>query len=786
MSIDTNTITRHLKCVICNRLPSKPKSLPCLHMICQACELNLRAIPDVGGKMMCRLCSLTFPLSTILEPNPADQFVGNILVGISGEIFPVSDLSDACSVCWNGETFDFFTGPVTVVATETSDSAKESDIPPINSHQYLTESESRTQADRSGTSASKSTTKTESPSNNQTICPPIIENTRTSESPPQALTSVNFKGVECQAVEALVSTDKLERVECRTRKRHFHLALGSDLLQPISYSQTIPEFNQHSNPYPLIVLGNETQIQASQETSESESSGVTRIGGTFVAKLEADRQPLSDPQITPASEMQAQALPETFKLETHENKIQAQAPPNDLELGCIEIEITGGAHVAISELDSQSVSHPLTASGNKIQTKALSDSDDTEEGTAFEHNPVFSPETLSESEDQKQNLLDAFDINHPYSQLKSGISDLAPESNPQAIPPLQIVQEMLGRAPVPVNSSEILNSAECQAERRIYSDSTVDSLPEVEISFESLRDIDTQIHQLSNGILESHCTHPFQAVSKEPCKRDCICIDCAQAMCKPCAAKHSKMTSSMGHYVWVIGTTPNLAESVKSLQNIPKKYCREHDLREMKVYCETCEVSCCLVCLRNHGDHVCCDINLAAEQIRKKLIRCQSVFEIIKDLKSTMCIQSAVVKSDANGRRESKKGNASKQLVSILKNPPSDKRNVKGESKKDNKANLVSNGTHSDAVSTQCENEIYETWDHLGFFFKVVIDFGQKSEVLSYFERSFKSLLNVIVMKFPEIYHTDFQNTYPDIFLNKPPTLAAGKIFVIGYIVIFV
>ncbi|XP_002735174.1 E3 ubiquitin-protein ligase TRIM71-like [Saccoglossus kowalevskii] len=108
-----------------------------------------------------------------------------------------------------------------------------------------------------------------------------------------------------------------------------------------------------------------------------------------------------------------------------------------------------------------------------------------------------------------------------------------------------------------------------------------------------------QSHGTCHGCQENPTTHR--------------CIDCALDLCTTCTKVHNKMPVSQHHRsVSVVEF-----QQAKSI-TLPTLHCTAHGEKPFELYCESCQVAICMLCLRSeHKGHEVVDLHGAADQFSK-------------------------------------------------------------------------------------------------------------------------------------------------------------------------
>ncbi|XP_070571168.1 tripartite motif-containing protein 2-like [Ptychodera flava] len=139
------------------------------------------------------------------------------------------------------------------------------------------------------------------------------------------------------------------------------------------------------------------------------------------------------------------------------------------------------------------------------------------------------------------------------------------------------------------------------------------------------------------------------------------CVECAQHLCQPCVKIHKNIAVTRSHQVLPIG---EFAESKSTYTpNMTNKavYCDVHPDKEVRFYCDTCQVPVCSDCtIVNHRipQHVHRDLNTAADEYLGYLERMLSQLE----LKEHKAQKSKAASMEARTVLQKKDEEAGKQL----------------------------------------------------------------------------------------------------------------------------
>ena len=194
-----------------------------------------------------------------------------------------------------------------------------------------------------------------------------------------------------------------------------------------------------------------------------------------------------------------------------------------------------------------------------------------------------------------------------------------------------------------------------------------------------------------------------------------FCARCKQGMCTSCAGKHSTMSASKSHYVYTMGSPLKLQRWAMS----ERVECTQHAGKLVKIYCQTCEVPGCLVCLKAHHGHDVQSLVTAANAKRQELIANKTLIY-------------AMIKSTVKELEES--GIASGNMDPRTYLHPS-----KGDTDP-NQKNTTSRLTFVQAnrprTSNSVENELkqlrIERWKNLSLFCRAVISFADPFYLISF------------------------------------------------------
>ncbi|XP_078082927.1 protein PML-like [Mustelus asterias] len=107
--------------------------------------------------------------------------------------------------------------------------------------------------------------------------------------------------------------------------------------------------------------------------------------------------------------------------------------------------------------------------------------------------------------------------------------------------------------------------------------------------------------------------------SKELCCASCedstppefMCLECDKLLCTKCLHTHQVLMTDHKKYVQTLGTLRKLDsdEFLKILRRSKDLVCSTHDNQYLSLYCTTCSVWLCVLCLvLEHKDHNCCGI----------------------------------------------------------------------------------------------------------------------------------------------------------------------------------
>jgi len=89
------------------------------------------------------------------------------------------------------------------------------------------------------------------------------------------------------------------------------------------------------------------------------------------------------------------------------------------------------------------------------------------------------------------------------------------------------------------------------------------------------------------------------------------CIDCGQSMCEKCSAAHNNIKIFKNHDVLNMKDADNFGEQIKMMA----RYCEQHPDEHIKLYCNDCKVTTCLMCyVEKHNKHDCIDVKKSAEK----------------------------------------------------------------------------------------------------------------------------------------------------------------------------
>ena len=102
----------------------------------------------------------------------------------------------------------------------------------------------------------------------------------------------------------------------------------------------------------------------------------------------------------------------------------------------------------------------------------------------------------------------------------------------------------------------------------------------------------------------------------EGCAKDVAqaCITCAMPCCSECATSHTRMKAFQTHKI------VDRADFEKMKVKLFRTKCKEHKEEDIKLYCETCHVSVCQLCVSTgHFEHRFTSLEHQAEQERQLL-----------------------------------------------------------------------------------------------------------------------------------------------------------------------
>ena len=151
------------------------------------------------------------------------------------------------------------------------------------------------------------------------------------------------------------------------------------------------------------------------------------------------------------------------------------------------------------------------------------------------------------------------------------------------------------------------------------------------------------------------------------------CITCEKFLCQKCLKDHSNFLGNKDHCVLSMFELSK-PENQKKIRG--KLYCKKHDRKALKFYCETCEELICRYCMDfNHvkANHSCLPVdniadkekNLLASQcnnLEVKLKRGKEAFKEISDVKQSLESMKEQVKRDIFCRKEAVLNAVSQQL----------------------------------------------------------------------------------------------------------------------------
>ncbi|XP_072355189.1 protein PML-like [Scyliorhinus torazame] len=90
-----------------------------------------------------------------------------------------------------------------------------------------------------------------------------------------------------------------------------------------------------------------------------------------------------------------------------------------------------------------------------------------------------------------------------------------------------------------------------------------------------------------------------------------MCLECDKLLCTKCLHTHQVLMTDHKKYVQTLGTLRKLDsdEFLKILRRPKHLFCSTHDDQQLSLYCTTCSVWLCVLCLvLEHKDHNCCGI----------------------------------------------------------------------------------------------------------------------------------------------------------------------------------
>jgi len=116
------------------------------------------------------------------------------------------------------------------------------------------------------------------------------------------------------------------------------------------------------------------------------------------------------------------------------------------------------------------------------------------------------------------------------------------------------------------------------------------------------------------------------------------CTQCKLRLCIQCSQLHSNMKSSSKHIQLEVGST----ESEELISKVGVCFCDQHKGEELKLFCQECETTICMMCFATgHRTHECLDIEIASKYFRGQVVsdtdRLNKYLKQIKEVVS--CIQ---------------------------------------------------------------------------------------------------------------------------------------------------
>ena len=114
------------------------------------------------------------------------------------------------------------------------------------------------------------------------------------------------------------------------------------------------------------------------------------------------------------------------------------------------------------------------------------------------------------------------------------------------------------------------------------------------------------------------CSGDEVTASKNTKRASMYCVQCQQNYCEQCSLGHKKMKSSSGHTQVDVGKK---SESVELISKISPSTCEQHKNEEIKLFCQECKVTICMMCfVKSHKTHECKDIEEVSDKLRSLVV----------------------------------------------------------------------------------------------------------------------------------------------------------------------